>query len=338
MDALAPIDDQGRVSIVARAAGDLHYPARGVTERVDAATLEDGLQTMIGVPVERGHGGPVIGRVENARVDSKRGVIVTDLRITDPEARADIAAQPPRLAEASADYEIGRLDANGTQIGPFRYRALALIPPGVSRCGPTCSIERPEHRVDCTRTDAAPGAALKEIPSMKIKIAGKEYEVGSPEAEAALAGAQARLDALEADAAKLRAERSARIRQDAKRAGVTLRKDADDTSVMSEVIAKVFPSLDLSGASPEVVSGAFQAAIASLLEDDSSEDASAPAAPPPPKPGEPPTVGAAGARADALNGRARKDAQDDHVSALPPDVAARQNMIRRGQGLATAKD
>lgn len=326
----APIDADGRVTVVARAGGPLHYPMRGVTEYVDAATLTDGLESLAGVPVERGHNGPVIGRVLGARVDGAR--ILADLEIADPDARADIASGI--LNEASADYDIGRLDAGGVQVGPFRYRALALIPPGVSRCGPTCSVQRPEtgveHRLDCACS--APGA--KENQTMKIKICGKEYDAGSPEADAAMSAAQARMDALEADVKRLGVERSIRIRLDAARAGVTARKDADDTTVMQEVIAKVFPSLDLSSQSPDWISGAFAAAIASLLDEEDSEPA--PAAGAPTKPGEPPAMGAAGARADAMDARERARV-DTHETAPadPPDVAARNKMIRRGQRLDT---
>lgn len=183
--------------------------------------------------------------------------------------------------------------------------------------------------------------------SVKIKIGGKEYEAGSPEAEAAIAELQTRADSLAAENEKHRKAASLAWREKIKGAikdvrtvlidprGVEVRADADDGSVMVDALKKICPGVPVDGMSPDYVSGAFavaldflmrQAAQAMAPDDDGDPEDVAEAE------GSPGTTQASNARADRA---AREDAEgDDRADAdLAPDVAARQKMIKRGASL-----
>lgn len=186
-------------------------------------------------------------------------------------------------------------------------------------------------------------AGDQERPIVKIEVIdGKEYEIGTPEHAAALDARKRRDAAQEAELSRFRAERKARVVAAAKARGVTVRKDADESSIMADTIAKLAPEFSLEGASPEYIAGAFAMALAMALP------AAAPSAPPSseesmdadmPEDEEraaEPAQGAEQVRRDVYQGRKRKDAPD--APAVPADVAARQAMIKRGASFGPAHD
>jgi hypothetical protein len=156
---------------------------------------------------------------------------------------------------------------------------------------------------------------------MQIKIAGREYAAGSPEAEAAIAALSARADAAEASA---KAARSVLIRDRVRSARIEARADADDNAVMIDVVKRIAPDVDLSSASPDFVAGAFAVAIAiALAKMGADEKPKAPA-----QPGSPdaPAAGAAGARADAIDAayaKIRADRAEDPKAETAEDIRAR---------------
>lgn len=217
------------------------------------------------------------------------------------------------VAEPGVSPSGERYDGRQTRI---RYNHVALVPRG--RAGSA------RLRLDGSEE---PGDA-----PVKIKIGGKDYEVGTPEAEAALADVQRRADAAEA---ALRTLRLDGLRKAAAAKGVQVRADADEASIMLSVIAKVLPGLSAEGKSPEWIMGAFEAALAMALPSEpeepvADEEEEAPADPNAPK--APPT--APDVRADVFEARrapvksvSRSDAD------LPPDVIARRRMIAAGSSL-----
>lgn len=336
----------GRLRATARAANaPLHYPARGVVEYAPAGDLGE---IAIGAPVERGHGGPVVGSVVGIeRTDS---ALVVDMEITDPDTLAAIAAGG--LPHVSADYTALRIDADGAQ-REVKIRAIALVPRG--RCGDACSVRTDADGTrrdcegcggacyaSCARGAQRPSPFLESAPMQKIKIAGKEYVAGSAEAAAAMEAEGKRLDALDA---KAKAEASRQLRAKAKAAtGLDVRQDAPDTDIMIETVKKIAPGLDLSSASPDYVAGAFACAIHMALDMKGKDEEPGPEDAPEPMPAEAPRQDAAATGAAAVKAsvfQARKDAATQPTAApgrsVPRDVAARQAMIKRsGQPAAGA--
>lgn len=168
-----------------------------------------------------------------------------------------------------------------------------------------------------------------EIANVRIKIGGREYEAGTPEAEAAIKALETRADTAETE---VRATKLAQLRAIAKSRGVSVRKDADGSEVMTSVIQKVVPGLSIEGKSPEWIMGAFEAAIAMAIPDaEKPADPNADAKPPAPPPGAPPAMGAGAIRQDAVESRKAANRQDaEQAPADPPDVVARKKMIEAG--------
>lgn len=334
-------------AVVRAANAPLRYPARNATEYAPARDLGE---IAFNAPVERGHGGPVVGRVIGfERTDTD---LTVEMEITDAETLAMIAAGG--LPHVSADYTVGRLDADGAQ-RQVTIRAVALVPRG--RCGDACSVRTDADGTrrdcegcggacyaSCARGAQRPSPFLESAPMQKIKIAGKEYVAGSAEAAAAMEAEGKRLDALDA---KAKAEASRQLRAKAKAAtGLDVRQDAPDTDIMVETVKKIAPGLDLSSASPDYVAGAFACAIHMALDMKGKDEEPGPEDAPEPMPAEAPRQDAAGAATGAAAVRAsvfqaRKDAATQPTAApgrsVPRDVAARQAMIKRsGQPAAGA--
>lgn len=207
----------------------------------------------------------------------------------------------------------------------LRYNHVALVPKG--RAGPSVAL----------RLDSNGDQIPETSDSMtKITIAGKEYVAGSPEAAAATSALEQRLDAAEKSA---KSERRNRVAIQAKSAGVTVRNDADETSIMSDTIKKIAPDLDIDGASPEFIMGAFAASISFAL---GSVKPSAAAKPGDEKPTEdkepegepgaaPPATGAEKIRQDAANARHERTSRED-AEGDAPDVIAHRKMMAQGRG------
>lgn len=222
----------------------------------------------------------------------------------------------------------------------FGYEVDLEMTPGVSPTGEAYdAIQRnirPNHVALVPRGRAGAEVGLRldaddnEIrhgSPMKIKIAGKDYEAGSPEAIDAERAEKVRTDAADAEIKRLRAAQSRALRTDAKRAGVEVRADADDQSVMVDAVKRIAPDVDLSSASPEFVAGAFAVAIAIALKAMGAEKApEKPAAPPPA------ADGAAGARADAID--ALRHPRTPEPTETAEDVRARVLEARRAQAFA----
>lgn len=232
---------------------------------------------------------------------------------------------------------ISAVDAREREQVSIGYDVDLDLTPGVSPEGEAYDAVqrriRPNHVALVPRGRAGADVGLRldnadnEIPEgapMKIKIGGKEYDVGSPEALAALAALEqraTRADSAEADARSLR---SRVLRDRVRSARIEIRADADDPAIMAEVVKRIAPDVDLSSASPDYVAGAFAVAIAIALKALSEKSGEKPAEKPPAAP--PPAEGAAGARADAIDARARRaDAETDAETA--EDV--RQRVIDR---------
>lgn len=182
----------------------------------------------------------------------------------------------------------------------IRPNHVALVPKG--RAGAEVAL----------RLDANDNETDEEQPPMKIKIAGVEYEAGSPEAIAAQTALEKRLDAADAETKRLRGAQSRALRETAKRIGIESRADADDQSVMTDAIKKIAPDVDVSNASPEFLAGAFAVAVSFALK--AMGAAEKPKPPENADPAKPPSAdGAAGVRADAVDAHRRTDAASDNT-------------------------
>lgn len=309
----------------ARAAGaPLRYFHDGF-ETVEHAPAGDLGEIAIGIPVELGHGGPAIGRLISFERSDRE--LVCDLQITDTAAlrRIDLDPDDPEaLPHVSADYTIQRIDADGAQRG-VRIRAIAVVPRG--RCGDACSV-RHDH-----------SAACYAIQVTKIKIAGKEYTAGTPEAAAAMELESKRLDAA---GKAIALEQSKALRAQVESAfGLKVRADALDPEILVAAIKQVAPGVDVSGQSDDYIAGAFAVAIAMALDlkgkaaEPGPDDEAAPAE----DAAEPKAAGASAIRADVFMSRAddakREAKGPSMVASLPPDQIARRKMIQRN-GTATA--
>lgn len=170
--------------------------------------------------------------------------------------------------------------------------------------------------------------AAEEIP-VKIKIAGKEYEAGSPEAIAAQAALEAQAQRADALEQTIAADRSKRLRADVARAKIQVRADADDASMMAEVVKKIAPDVDLSGASPEFVAGAFAVAIAIALAAMGKESPEKPATP-----AAPGAEGASAARADAVDAGRKPAAETRDDAETAEDIRQKHIAAQRRQAFA----
>lgn len=277
----------------------------------------------VGAPIELQHGGPVVGHVSAVRSDPD--ALIVEFEITDPATKARVEAG--EFPHVSADYSVDHLDSTNGQKGVV-IRAAALVPKG--RCGDACGV----------RLDAAPGVFSERgtmILVTTVKIAGKDYAAGSPEAAKAIELEAKRLDGV---SKRLDAEASAALRARVESAlGVTIRKDAPDQEILIETVKKIAPGVDLSSASPDYIAGAFAVAIAMALDlqgaesepgpDDGAEPAADAA------PARPPAAGASAIRADVFQARTAppaKSAAKSTERALSPSEKARKDMIARGRG------
>src|SRR5690606_17476975 len=92
---------------------------------------------------------------------------------------------------------------------------------------------------------------------------------------------------------------------------VEVREDASDDDIRRAVIGKVLPGVSLEGKDGPFVEGVYQSALAAL--------------------GKRSSAGAVRQDAiDAVRGSEREE-REDAADDLPPDVKARQAMIRRGR-------
>lgn len=176
-------------------------------------------------------------------------------------------------------------------------------------------------------------------PVTKIRIGGKEYEAGSPEAQAAIDALALRADSAETEARKVRVG-ALRARLDS--LDVEIRADAEATegSVMAEAVKKICPDVAVDGMSPDYVAGAFAVALSILMRDAAAAKGQAPALETEDgeAEGEEPEPAPAGgtAQADAV----RRDRQDSHTDTVREDRAqggisisekSRLDMIKRGE-------
>jgi len=142
---------------------------------------------------------------------------------------------------------------------------------------------------------------------------------------------QARLDALESENKRLIAEqlasRKLALRAVLKTHKVSARADASPEEMMTDAIKKIAPGVDIDGASPDFLAGAFAVAIAMALDIVPAPEPDA--ATPPPAP-DASGGDAALARADAVDARRAPAAPRD----LSPsaDELARTRMIARRAG------
>jgi hypothetical protein len=320
----APVTETaGRIRATARAAGARLIYFRDGQEIAEYAPAGDLGEIQIGAPVEIGHGGPVVGKV--AGVFRSASELIVDLDIPDEAIRRDVGPGR-RYPHVSADYRVGRVDSDGAQRG-VTIAAIALVPKG--RCGDSCAV-----RQDCA---GALECSCYADRVTKIKIAGKEYTAGSPEAAAAMEIEGKRLDAA---SAVLRAEESKALRAKVESAfpDITIRKDAPDQEILIETVKKIAPGVDLSSASPDYVAGAFAVAIAMALDLKGKADEPGPDDAPaqdaaPPKP--PVAAGASAVRADVFQARtaAKPAAPAKRIApALSPSEKAHADMIARGRG------
>ncbi len=191
------------------------------------------------------------------------------------------------------------------------------------------------------RLDSAGDQIPERRPEVKIKIAGKEYEAGSPEAQAAIDALALRADAAETEARTVRV-RALRDRLDALEIEVSDRADADENAVMIEALKKIAPDVAVDGMSPDYVSGAFAVAL-SILMRDAAIAKGAPAAAPEGEEtedgaGEEPEPAPAGGsknadairrdRADAFEGARQDRAESGSISI---SEKSRLDMIKRGE-------
>ncbi len=209
---------------------------------------------------------------------------------------------------------------DGTQTD-LCYDHVALVPRG--RAGRTVGL----------RLDAAGNQDLGD-PDVKIKIAGKEYDAGSPEAAKAIATLEARsarADALEVEAQAVRI-RDLRATAAAVGVDLTARRDAaTESEIMLEILGKLAPGVAVEGASPDFIMGAFMAAISLKLETDAPAEEEIE-----PEPVLPAGPSAAAVRQDALDARIRRAAAKttrvvDADDGPSPAEIARLKMIEAGQ-------
>ena len=231
------------------------------------------------------------------------------------------------LTEVSVGYDTDYVPGAGVSPEGEAYDGLqtnirpnhvALVPRG--RAGRDVGL----------RLDAAGDQEIPESSRMRILIDGKEFDSGSPEAIAAAATSKARADAQDREVSRLRGAESRRIRGEARRVKAEFKTDADDNAVMLSVISKIAPDVDVSGASPDFVAGAFAVAIAiamkaMALEDSPEEDPEAD-----PMGATPPVSGAAAARADVFDGLRRSDSDTYTADDLREEAAEAQRNQHKG--------
>ena len=284
-------------------------------EEVFAEPVLDALRA---APVTLGH--PPEVRADNWR-DVAVGHVGDDVRASE-DRRFTIGSVV--VSDADAIRRVDAREASEVSVG---YDVDLEMTAGVSPEGEAYdAIQRrirPNHVALVQRGRAGREVALRldaddneEIPSMnptKITIAGREDVAGSPEANAAIADLARRADAADR-------ERTRQIRASAKRLGVEVRADADDMSVMQNAIAKLAPDVDLTGASPDFIAGAFAVVVAMAIK--AMEGAAAEKPKPATAPGE---SGASAAASDAA--AARADAIDATRASAKREDAKREDAV-----------
>jgi hypothetical protein len=174
------------------------------------------------------------------------------------------------VEDAAGDFNGEQYDAIQRSI---RYNHVAIGPVGWGRAG----------RAVALRLDSADGyIEEKEDATMKIKIGGKEYEIGSPEATKALAdleGKAARTDALEAEiktakrgklveAVKTLRMRAGKRLDEAEAKAVESASDLD----LMLMLLKTDPSFDAENTDEAYVRGCFAAYVKRAAADTTSTD------------------------------------------------------------------
>lgn len=246
-----------------------------------------------------------VGHVAGDVREEEQRYIAATLVIQDATeiARVESGARP----EVSVGYDVTYIPGPGVSPEGEAYDGLqtnirpnhvALVPRG--RAGREVGL-----RLDADDNETGHTA---EKDTMKILIDGKEYVDGSPEAIAAAADSKRRADAADAEIKAFRKEKSKALRVTAKKLGVDSRADAEDSTVMVDVVKKIAPSVDLASASPEFIAGAFAVAIAIALQAMEGGAAMDKAAEPPP------ASGAAQVRADAVDASKREDAESGNYT------------------------
>jgi hypothetical protein len=191
------------------------------------------------------------------------------------------------------------------------------------------------------RLDSQGDQIPERLAPVKIRIGGKEYEAGSPEAQAAIDALALRADSAEkaerATRAKATRERVISLKIDLG----SLRADADENQVMIEALKKIAPDVPVDGTSPDYVAGAFAVAL-SILMRDAAVAKGAPAAAgaetedtegEEPEPAPQGTENADGLRRDRADALEREeDDREDADDAPKGSIAERAylNMIARG--------
>jgi hypothetical protein len=277
--------------------------------------------------------GVAVGHVgDDVRADSDRRFVEGSVVISD--ARAISRVDSGALREVSVGYDVDLEMTAGVSPEGEPYDAIqrrirpnhvALVPRG--RAGSDVTL-----RLDSAGDEIPDPLPQKDPDPMKIKIAGREYDAGSPEAEAAIAALSARADAAEAEA---KTARSRALRERVRAAKIETRADADDNAVMVDVVKRIAPDVDLASASPDYVAGAFAVAIAIAMKalGETAEK------PKPTQPGTPdaPAAGAAGARADAIDAafaKLRADRAETAEAVTADDIRDRVIAAQRKQAFA----
>lgn len=220
-----------------------------------------------------------IGHVDNPRQEGDH--VTADVYIQDANAitKLDAGALKELSCGYTCDLEMSpgiwqgeRYDAIQRTI---RYNHVAIGPDGWGRGGSTVSL----------RLDSGDAILDEGSPTMTIKIDGKEYTVGTPECEAALATQKARADAgdravlelatmratppappapVAIDPQVLQAAVSARVGLVTKVQAHGLKLDdaqvtgATDTELMTLAIVKHRPTFKADGLSPDQVRAVFE--------------------------------------------------------------------------------
>lgn len=291
----------------------------------------DSLATLTDAPVTHLHPRELVTPANFAAV--VRGTVSGTARVDGSQIEADLAIQDARLIERieRGDREVScgyrcklihtpgispegeRYDAIQTEI---RYNHVAVVPRG--RAGREIAL----------RLDAEDNQIREDASAMKVEIInGVEYEVGTPaHTSAAVArqdaadNAAGRLAALEAENKDLRTRLDAApkalaeavrarvaLEGAAGRAKVEVRADMSDDDLRRAVISKVLPDLDLKDKDAGYLAGAFDVALGKIGPASSSS--------------------AESVRADAVAAR-RGDVREDAADPRPPDVIAREKMIK----------
>lgn len=254
---------------IARTGIQVYHDAQGNQVREyrapDVVFAPESLATLGGIPVTIGHPGSVdatnwrrhaVGHVSDApparRADG--AVEWLDAAMVVQDAAAIARIERGELAEVSMGYRVNVVPRAGVtpegehydavQEGPVEFNHLALLPPGKARAGSGARL-----RLDGNEAPEDLDSSHEE--TMKVKIDGIEYDVGSSShiqaLERQVATATARADKAEADAkAAAEALGKAQAKADAAEGEVTKLKALDVDALVQDELkfrAEVAPAL-----------------------------------------------------------------------------------------------